>query len=143
MKSKQTMTYGSVAPVDTQDTIALRNQINKAYDTPDASIPYSSARQREAVGNRFGGMYGANYSPEVQDAIRYSATNDIDQEQGAAVRLDSFNRRQAKTAALGGLAQQTGSRVVQTGGSGTGTQTQGIPWGRIISAAGQAAGAAI
>lgn len=133
-QTTQTNTYGWMTPTDTADTIALREQINKAYDTPDPTIPYSFARRREGVQNRFGNPYGPNYSPEVMDAIRYNDLNDLDQEQGAAMRLDRFNRRQAKTAALAGLASHTAPRLVQTGGSGTTVSQQPFNWGGLIGA---------
>lgn len=136
MSSKKTTTstntYAYQAPPDSQDTIALRNQINTAYDTPDATIPYSFARRREAAKNRFGSPFGANYSPEVRAAQQYNDINELDQEQGVANRMDSFNRRQGKTAALSGLAGHTSPRLVQTGG----TQVQQSPfnWGGLLSA---------
>lgn len=136
MSSKKTTTstntYGWQTPTDTADTIALRNQINTAYDTPDATIPYAFARRREAAKNRFGSPFGANYSPEVREAQKYNDINELDQEQGVANRMDSFNRRQGKTAALAGLSGQTQSRLVQTGG----TQVVQTPfnWGGLLSA---------
>lgn len=136
-QTTQTNTYGYMTPPDNADTIALREQINKAYDTPDASIPYSFARRREAVQNRFGNPFGANYSPELADAIKYNDINDLDQEQGAAIRLDKFNRRQAKTAAMAGLAGHTAPRLVQTGGSGTTVSQQPFNWGSLIGAGAQ------
>ena len=136
-QSSQTNTYSFMNPPDTQDTIALRNQINSAYDTPDPTIPYSFARRREQVGNRFSNPFGHNYSPEVADAIKYNDINELDQEQGVANRMDRFNRRQAKTQALGGLASQTAPRAFQTGSSGTGTQTTPFDWGNLIGVGAQ------
>lgn len=132
-KTESTNTYAQIVPQETQDTTALRNQINTAYDTPDPSIPYAYSRQREAAKNRFGSPFGANYSPEVREAQQYNDINNIDQEQGAATRLDTFNRRQAKTGALAGLAGQTAPRIVQSGG--TQTSTTPFNFGSLLSTA--------
>lgn len=137
-KTVQTNQYKEFHPSDTRDTIALREQIGKAYDTADPTIPYTFARRREAVGNRFGSPFGANYSPETRDAMKYNDMNEIDQEQGMANRMDSFNRRQAKTQALAGLANHTQGRYLQT----QGTSVQSQPLLPSIIGAGAAIGSA-
>lgn len=141
--SSNTNSYGSIAPTDTADVIALRKQIDSAYDTPDPTIPYSFARRREAVANRFGSPFGADYSPEVREASKYNDLNELDQEQGMANRMDTFNRRNAKTQAMSGLANQTGSRIVQTGGQGSSTQYTPFNYGNLISAGAQVGSAFI
>jgi hypothetical protein len=133
---RTTNTYNYMAPPDTADTSAYRDSINKAYDTPDPSIGYSFAGARQRVGDRYGANpFGADYSPEVADAARYSGISDLDQAQGQAYREDAFNRKNAKVGALGGIAGLTAPQLVQTGGTMTGTQTQsGGMLGQILGA---------
>jgi hypothetical protein len=129
-------TYGFQTPPSTPDTSAYRDQINKAYDSPDPSIGYSFAGARQRIGDRYGNNpFGADYSPEVRDAAQYAGVSDLDQAQGQALREDSFNRKNAKVGALGGLAGLTAPQLVQTGGTMTGTQTQsGGMLGQILGA---------
>ena len=139
-KTEQKNTYTSVAPAETPDIAALRAQIGQSYDTQDPSIGYHYGKRREQAKNRFTNPFGPNYSPEVIDAQRYNDVNEIDQEQGVAQRMDAFNRRQAKVGALGGLANQTASQIVSSGGT---TTQGGSPWGAIIGAGAQLGQAAI
>jgi hypothetical protein len=131
----QTNTYQYMAPPSTPDTDAYRNSINQAYDTPDPSIAYNFGAQRNKMMDRYQNPFGADYSPEVNDAVKYSGQNDLDQAQGAAYREDSFNRKNAKVGALGGLAGMTAPQLAQTGGTMSGTTTQsGGMLGQLIGA---------
>jgi hypothetical protein len=137
-KTQQTQTnsYQYMAPPDTADTSAYRNSINQAYDTPDPSIAYNFGAQRNKLMDRYQeNPFGADYSPEVRDAAKYSGMNDLDQMQGQAYREDSFNRKNAKVGALGGIAGLTAPQLAQTGGTMSGTTTQsGGMLGQILGA---------
>jgi hypothetical protein len=144
-KTTSTNTYGWQQNPGSADQDAYRASINSAYDTPDASIPFAFNNARESVKNRYSNPFGADYSPEVADAARYSGMNELNQAQGQAVREDAFNRKQGKTAALGGLAQMTGPQLVQTGGTQNTTQSNGIMGvlGPIMQAGASLGGAAL
>jgi len=126
-------TYSYQKPPDTADISALRNQINSAYDTPDSGIGYSFGKARQRVENRFGSPFGADYSPEVREAIKYNDISELDAAQGAAYNQDAMQRRMAKTGALSGLAGLTAPQLVQTGGTQTSVQSGGM-LGQIIGA---------
>jgi hypothetical protein len=80
----------------------------------------------------------------VADAAKFAGTNELDQAQGAALQSDAYNRKNAKVAALGGVAGLTAPQLVQTGGSMTGTTTQsGGMLGQILGAGASIGSAAI
>lgn len=139
-KTTQTQTYGWQQNPGSQDITRYREEIGKAFDTPDPTIPYQYARMRENANNRFGSPFGADHSPEVREAQKYNDLNMIDQEQGQANRMDSFNRKQGKAQAYGQLAGMTAPQLTGTGG----TTVQSVPMlGNIIGAGTSLAGAAL
>lgn len=132
-----------MTPSDTPDIQTLRNQISQLGNI-DPNIQYEATQARENVQNRFNNPFGANYSPEVRDAITYNQTNQIDQRAGVQIRDSRRRGLLAQVGAQGGLAQMTGPKLVQTGGSGTTTVQGGAgPWGAIAGGALSGAGAAI
>lgn len=144
-QSTTTNTYGWQAPPVTEAQTNYDNWANTAFDTPDPSIPYTFGNMRQNLNNRFDNPFGFNYSPEVAEANKYSQNNQIDQAQGQAHREDSFNRKNAKGAALAGSAAGHAPVLTQTGGSSTGSQStnaMGII-GAGIGAAGQIGAAAM
>lgn len=131
-KTKQTNTHAYMTAPSTPQQTAFDQNINTAYEAPDASIPFAFGNMRENLNNRLDNPYGADYSPEVQDALLYEGNQNIDQMQGAAVRDDNMRRKQAKTGLLGQSAGLMRPDLVQTGG----TTTQSQPIGpMLISAA--------
>ena len=131
----QTNTYAYQAPPDTKDTQAYRDSISQAYDTADPTIAYSFNNARNHVKDRYDNPFGANYSAEAADAAKYAGINELDQGQGAALQADAYNRKNAKVAALGGVAGLTAPQLVQTGGTMNGTTTQsGGMLGQILGA---------
>lgn len=123
-----TNTYGWQQNPGSADIDRLRSQINTAYDTPDSSIPYAFNSQRAQLMDRYDNPFGADYSPEVRDAVRYRGTQDLNQAQGQAYRDDAQYRKQAKVAAFGNLAGMTAPTLTQIGGSMQGTTTQQNPF---------------
>jgi len=95
---------------------------------------------RENAKNRFGSPFGADYSPEVREAQQYNDINNIDQMQGEANRMDSFNRKQGKTQAYGSLASMTAPVLTGTGGTTVQSQSM-LP--QIIGAGAQLGSAAL
>lgn len=139
-KSTQTQTYGWQQNPGSTDITKYREEIGKAYDNPDPTIPFEFSRRREQANNRFGSPFGAEYSPEVREAQRYNDINAIDQEQGQANRIDSYNRKQGKAQAYGSLAGMTAPQLTGTGG----TSVQSTPMlGSIIGAGTSLAGSAL
>jgi hypothetical protein len=138
-KTNTTMTYGSVTPQDTPDIIAARQAA--AQDSgADPTIKYRFARQRDRVNNDFS-PFGANIAPETAEAMRYSRLGDLDNQFGAELAADSFRRRQQKFQNLYSMAGLTAPRIVQTGGSSTGTVSQPMWPGLIAGGLSAAAGA--
>lgn len=122
-KTTQTQTYGWQQNPGSADITKYRDEIGKAYDTADPTIPYTHARMRESAKNRFGSPFGADYSPEVREAQQYNDLNEIDQMQGEANRIDSFNRKQGKAQAYGSLAGMTAPQLTGTGGTSVQSQS--------------------
>lgn len=127
-KSKQqsTTTYNYMTPPTTPQQQEFDTWAHEAFNTPDPNIPYTFANMREGVNNRLDNPFGADYSPEVRDAIRYNENNKIDQAQGQALREDTFNRQAGKGAALATSAAGHAPNLVATGSQGTSTTTQPI-----------------
>lgn len=145
-RQSQTNTYAYVPPPITSQQSAYDEHIKSAYDTADPSIAYNFANQRESLNNTFNNPFGANVSPEVQQAIQTAGNEASYQAQGQAMREDVFNRKQGKTTALAGSASMTAPQLVQTGGSSTGSMvgTQTTPIGpSLIAAAGNVGSAAL
>jgi tRNA A37 N6-isopentenylltransferase MiaA len=138
-KSKTTNTYAYQAPPQTQQMQQYGQSINDAYDTPDPSIGYQFASARGRIDDRFDNPFGQDYSPEVQDAMKYSGHQQLDQAQGQAYREDAFRRKEGKLGHQAAYAGMTAPQLVQTGGTFQGSQSQ--PWGpALIGAAGTTAG---
>lgn len=146
MKSKSTSqtanTYGYMAPVRTSQQDAYDKHVQTAYDTPDPSIGYTFGKSEQNLQDKFSNPWGFNYSPEVAEASMYAGRQDLNQARGQALREDAAQRRQAKTAGLAGSAGMAEHKLVQTGGSSSGTQSQ--PWGpALIGAGASLAGASL
>ena len=145
----QANTYGFVERPRTPELLDYRQQIDETYDTTDPNIAYDFNRQRENLNNRFNNPFGANYSPEVMDAIKFQGNQELDQAQGQAYRQADYQNKQGKLSAVGAYADATAPQMVQTGGSSTGNMTgssvQTIPfsWNSVIGGAAQLGSAAI
>lgn len=150
MKSKSTSqqqvtnTYAWQTPPETKQASAYDTWAQGAYGTPDPSIPYTFAGQRKTLNDSLNNPFGYNFSPEVSQAIKYSQNQDINQQQGQAIRTDRFNRESAKGQALAVGAGLNSPVLTQTGGSSQGSGTQTTPIGpAIINAVGQAGSTAL
>ena len=145
----QANTYGFVERPRTPELLDYRNQIDETYNTGDPNIAYDFNRQRENLNNRFDNPFGANYSPEVMDAIKFQGNQELDQAQGQAYRQNNYQNQQGKLSAVGAYADATAPQMVQTGGSSTGnmtgTTTSVVPfnWNSVIGAGAQLGSAAM
>lgn len=118
-KTTQTNSYGWQTPPTTPQQGQFDQWAQGSFNTPDPSIPYAFNNMRESVNNRLNNPFGADYSPEVNDAIRYNENQSINQMQGQAVREDAFNRNIARGQALQTSAGMHAPNLVATGSSGT------------------------
>lgn len=136
------MTYGSVTPAETDDIRAARAE---AQTDPGANpaIQFSAARRKRSIRNSLANPFGANVSPETLEAMRYAREAEVDQDAGQAMKEDYFNRKQARFQKLYAMAGLTQPRIVQTGGTSTGTVSQPFNWGGLISGGLSAAAGAI
>jgi hypothetical protein len=146
MKSKSTQTstnsFAYQTPPTTPQQQAFDTYAQTAFERPDPSIGYTYGNMRENVANRFANPYGANYSPEVADSIRYNQLNTINQAQGQAYREDAHSRRAAKAGVLATSAGLHAPQLTQTGGHQVGTQVGAIG-PAIIGAVGSIGAAAM
>jgi hypothetical protein len=132
-KTTTTNSYGWQQNPGSADIDALRKQVGSSFDTPDPSIAYNFGAQRNKMMDRYQNPFGADYSPEVNDAVKYSGQNELDQMQGQAYREDAFNRKSGKINAMGSLAALTGPQLTQTGGTSNTVQSTPM-WGQILGA---------
>ena len=131
-KEEQKINYNFYTPPTTPQQAKFDSMVDTAFDTPDPSIGYSFAKQRENVQNRFNNPFGGDYSPEVRDAITYAETSNLDQAQGQALREDTMMRKTGKIAAAGQSAQAHAPLFASSGGTVTTTSNPGF--GSIIGA---------
>lgn len=127
-----TNTYGWQTAPTTQAQQSFDTYVKDAFETPDPSIGYQFGKMRENIKNRVDNPFGHNYSPEVQEALQYSGENELDQQQGQALREDASTRKQLKLGGLGASAAAHAPVLTQTGGTMQGTQTQSQPWGNYL-----------
>lgn len=125
------MTYGWQNMPTTPDIDAYRQSVTQDAGA-DPAIQYHYARRRGDIDRSYNNPFGAEYSPEMRDAITRGQKSELDQEHGAALSADAFRRRQLKQQQLYQLAGLTSPRMVQTGGSTTGTVSQPL-WPGIIA----------
>lgn len=137
-------TYEYMTPPETPEMAALKKAVSTTYDTIDPSIAYSFNNARQTAQDRLDNPFGADYSPEVSDALRYAVDQDMNQQQGQAMREDAFNRGQAKIGALGAIAAGTAPQLVTSGTSGTQkTSSAGGIFGTLASAGATVGSAAL
>lgn len=144
-QTTQTNTYGQITPQDTPDIIAARD----AKFTEDPGIGHQFALAKENVHNAYANPLGAYTTPDVQKKQLLSEDAKLNQEESQAHRegqYDVNNLTNTKNMALAGL---TAPKIVQTGGTGTTVQNDGlmsilgplIGAGATVASAGMAPGA--
>lgn len=136
------MSYGFMTPPETADTQAAR-EAAAAASRPDPSIPWQFARQKQNLTRSMNNPFGANISPETFEAMRYARESDIDQAHGQALREDAFRRGNARFQNLYAIAGLSQPRMVQTGGTTTGTVSQPLWPGLLMGGINAGIGAAM
>src|SRR5262249_25879972 len=134
-QQSSTMNYGWQTPPETADVQAARTAATDV--SADPSIQFRAGMQKQALNNSLSNPFWANVAPETLDAIRYARNADIDQQTGEAMREDAFRRRQTRFGNLYAVAGLSQPRLVQTGGSMTGTVSQPI-WPGLLQSGIQA-----
>lgn len=114
-------TYGYTTPPDTADMEALRTH----EFTHDPRIPYAFARQRQNMASSYANPLGGATTPQLRDAALRAGYEDSAQNEAQALREESHGLQGLQYAAKQSLAGMTAPRLIQTGGtsSGTGTST--------------------
>lgn len=121
-KQNTQMTYNYSAPLPTTPDV---QQYREAVQQPaDFSTPliHSYARAGEGIENQ---IFEHDLNPAVRDQIKRSQLFNLQQERGNALSQAKMQEHAYKTGNLGQLAQFTAPKLVQTGGSATGTTTEG------------------
>lgn len=129
-----TVSYGYQTPPETQDVRNLRNA--KFTVDPGLHAQYGTLRKQLASG--FNNPLGADYSPEVRDAMLRSGNERLGQQEAEAYRGGQFDVNRLNFMRDSSLAGMTAPVLAQTGGtsSGTGTVTQSTnPIGGILQGA--------
>lgn len=111
--------------------------------TADPGIGYGFASAKSAIGNSFSNPLGGVYSPQMRDAILRSSLSDLTMKESQARSAAQYDVNNQNYAKLSGLASLTSPRLVQTGGtsSGTGNSTVTQSGGLLEAIIGGAAGA--
>lgn len=140
-QGSSTATYNWMPPPETADVQALRGMVSPVQVDPSISYGYASAR--EGLNNSYHNPLGAYTSPAVRDAANRSAGKRLAMDEAQAASASRLASQEARFGQQSYIAQLTDPRLVQTGGtsSGTmsGTQVQSYNPG-IGSYIGQAAG---
>lgn len=128
--------------------IAEDNTVDAALaeaDQADPSLQYGFANQKSAWNNHINNQFGADYSPETAAAMKYAGENEIDQRHGQAIAEDRFRRKQTKFGNSLAIRNARAPRMVQTGGTSSGTQVTNAAdfWNSLISGGVQAGLSAI
>lgn len=143
-KQKQTTTGATTATYDYKTpptTPALDKLASTQFQVdPGLHAQYSTLRNRLKSG--FNNPLGANYNPEVRDAIIRSGDEQLGQDEANAYRGGQFDVNKLNYSRDATVAGMSAPTLVQTGGtsSGTGTTVQSqSPVSGIIQGAAAAA----
>lgn len=127
--------YGFENLPETQDISNFRNWSPEI----DPSISYGAANSKNQLAQSYNNPFGGNQSAATRQAGLQSGNRQIDQEASQAFRQGASDVNSQRSGQLATLAGLTAPRLVQTGGSysgtgtGSGTTTQGSsPWDAII-----------
>lgn len=136
MGSKKTTTtqqnqYGWQQMPDNPDIAALRAEVNKPIQV-DPSLQYIYANRKKDLESDITNPFGnaSQYSPEMQNAMRYAGRNEIDQQYGQASKEAYSAAEQNKMNQRYALAGLTAPQLVQTGG--TTIQKKPYNWGSLF-----------
>jgi len=112
-----TNTYGWQTPPESADVQAVRDFKFSA----DPRIGYTYGNARNQAANSFNNPLGGVYSPQIRDQISRSMISDLGQKEAQAYSEANQGLQGQQLAQKSLVAGLTQPRMVQTGGSGTGT----------------------
>lgn len=112
----------------------------------DPTIGFRAGAAKRRLDNSFVNPMGGYSTPQRDEAIRRSMNRDIDQQAGMEMRAGQFDVNHQRGGQLGSLASLMSPRIVQTGGTSSGTsnteQGKNI-WGNLLDIAMGGANAAM
>lgn len=111
--------------------------------TANPGVGYAFASAKSALGNSFANPAGGYTTPELRDRILRSGLSDLAMKESQARSAAQYDVNNQNYAKLSTLANLTNPRLVQTGGtsSGTGNSTMTQSGGVLESILGGALGA--
>lgn len=129
-QARQTNNYGEFTPTDSPDSIALREY--KPATDPRISYAYGAAKNR--LRGNLSNVLGGNYSPTEQDQILGAADANLGQQEAADLSAESFQNNQLDLRRKEFLANLMQKKLVQTGGTSSGTSTtkENPGWGKVL-----------
>lgn len=127
---QQANTFRQITPQNTADTDALRNFQFQG----DPTAPYRNAQAKQSLHESYHNPYGAYTTPAVRDAAIRTGEMNLNQQQGQQSAEENATLNNMRYGQLAGLAEMTAPRIVQTGGtsSGTGTSQQSGGLGQLL-----------
>ena len=128
----QANTYGWQTPPSSPDVQAIRD----FRPERDPTIPYNFAHERRRQDESFDDVLGGYSNANTRGAAHRTMSDELTQQEAHASRGAQYDVNNQRLAQLGTVADLTNPRLVQTGGSSTGTsQTSQSIWGPILGAA--------
>lgn len=121
-------TFGQISPLDDPRYAESVANLRNFQFQGDPRLPYTFARTRQRVSDTYRNPLGGHSTPQLEDAYKRAAFEDIGQQEAQAYREENFGRQGVELARLEDIAQLSAPRTVQTGGtsssSGTATTQQ-------------------
>lgn len=114
-------------PPDTPATTALQGMVKQGSDP---SIPYAFAQRRQDVANSFQNPLGAYTTPAVRDAANRVTGEKLAMDESTAMQASKLAGDEAAFGRQATVAGLTSPRLVQTGGTSSGTSTADPGWGQ-------------
>lgn len=136
-QSTQANTFGQIKPEETADTQAIRDWKPMA----DPSISYAFGRAQNAIRDSFNNPLGADTPAAVKDAIERASYGQLGQAEAAVRGDEAFRNNSMDLSRRMYLDERTAPRIVQTGGTSSGTSTyqeKATPFG-VLTGIGSAA----
>lgn len=129
-QQQTTNTYGQITPDNTPDVQAVREWTPQQ----NPAIPYQFAARRAAQRSNLNNVLGGDYSPTERDQITEASDRSLGQQESEALTEEGFGLNAQQLANKQFLASLTQPRIVQTGGSSTGSvqQTENPGWGSAL-----------
>ena len=101
----------------------------------DPGVAAGFASARRGISDTLDNPLGAYTTPAVREATERAAYGDLAQQEGAATNQASYQNQGLDLARKEDLAQMTAPRIVQSGGSSSGYNTQLVQQPSILNSA--------